>query len=641
MLQKLGDSLKGKTWLTYVVFGPLIVIFAAWGAYGIVNLRFGGSSQAAKVNGDTIPLEEVRRAWLDEQARVQQRKAGGELSAPEKAQLQDQVLEEFVMRTLIRQHTRKLGYRVSEDQVVKSLHELPMFQIDGKYSPEAAKAMLAQRGISPSEFELQLRDSLQGAQIENGIRASDFLTPHEVARLRALEDEQRQVRYAVLPVDQFAGSAPVDDAAIQAYYQAHQAQFMNPEYVHVQYAELKLDQLASQASVSDDEVKAYYAKNKDHYVEPERRQARHILIQTSKTVNDAAALKKAEDVLAKAKAGGDFAALAKQYSEDSGSAAQGGDLGFSDRAALEGFSKPLADAVFSMAPNEIRGPIKTSFGYHIVQLTGVESGKTRTLEEARPEIETQLRHDHAVDRFGDAQEQIQQKMEQSSVGLEALAKDFGMQLGDEPQFVRGTGGPPLGNSPELQQAIFSDAVLGEHRVGGPVLIGEDRLVLVRALDHHPASAKPLAEVRDTIIAAVRKERGTHAALEAARSAAEKLKSGAPLDEVLHGLNVTADAARFIGRTDPSVPAQIRAAAFAAAKPAKDHAVYQALALDNGNAALVAVSDVKMDATAPNPQLVDERRHQATAEHALADTGAYIDEMRRTAKVEKNPQALEQ
>ena len=112
MLQKLGDSLKGKTWLTYAVFGPLIIIFAAWGAYGIVSLRFGGSSQAAKVNGDTIPLEEVRRAWLDEQARLQQRKAGGELSAAEKAQLQDQVLEGFVMRTLIRQHTRNLGYRV-------------------------------------------------------------------------------------------------------------------------------------------------------------------------------------------------------------------------------------------------------------------------------------------------------------------------------------------------------------------------------------------------------------------------------------------------------------------------------------------------------------------------------------------------
>jgi len=636
MLQRLGDALKGNAWLKYVILVPLAVIFAAWGAYGIVNLRFGGSDAAAKVNGESIPLEEVRKNWLNRQAQAQSQ-FGAELPPALKARLQDEVLETFIERSLIRERTRKLGYRVSEAQMLQELHSIPAFQVDGRFSADAATARLQQVGISKEAFQEDLREGMQAAQVETGIRVSDFLTPRELERMRSLEDEQRQVRYALLPVDQFSGNAPIDDAAISAYYEKNKSQFMTPEFVRVKYAELKLDQLTAQTTITDADLKAFYDKNKDRYVAPEQRHARHILIQTSKTLDDAAARKRAEEVLAKVKAGGDFAALAKQYSNDAGSAAEGGDLGWSTR---EGMVAPeVANVVFGMNVNDVGGPVKTQFGYHILRLDGIQAGKVKTLEEARAEIEPQLKHDRAIDRFGDAQEQIQQKMEQSTPSLDSLAKSFDMQTGEVPQFVRGAGGGALGNSPELQQAVFSDAALTEHRVGGPVLLGEDRLVVVQALEHHTPTAKPLAEVKDAIVSALRRERGTHAADAAAQAAVAKLRSGTSFEDVLRELKVSADPARFVGRTDPSIPAQIRTAAFLSAKPAKDHPVYRALTLNSGSA-ILAVLDVKSQPEAQKPDELATLRIQAADQHGAADAQTYIDEMRRTAKVVKNPQAFE-
>src|SRR5205809_632290 len=218
---------------------------------------------------------------------------------------------------------RWLGYRVSEDALREAVHSEQAFQVGGQYSPEAAKAALAQAGISLQAYEEDLRTSVQRAQLEGGIRASDFLTPLELTRLTDLEDQEREVRYLVLPVDRFKPAAGVDEAAVQAYYQAHQGQYMTPESARLQYAELRLEALAAQQSVSDADLHAAYEKNKSRLDVPEKRHGRHILI-TGK--DDAAALAQAQQVLAQAKAGKDFGDLAKQYSQDPGSAKDGGGL---------------------------------------------------------------------------------------------------------------------------------------------------------------------------------------------------------------------------------------------------------------------------------------------------------------------------
>ena len=636
MLQRIGDAITSRKWLTYVLFGALAFIFAAWGAYGIATLQFGSSTNAAKVNGETIPYEQVRQAWLQQQSQWQQQ-FGGDMPQAVKSRLEDELLEQFVRTTLLAQHTRELGYRVSEEQLAEAVRTLPAFQLDGRYSPDVAKMRLQQAGITEEAFEEDLRQELRNAQVQNGIRESDFLTPAELDRIRALQNEQRKVEYAMLPAAKFTSTAPIDDKSVQAYYSAHRAEFMTPEFVHLKYDELRISQIASGIQLTDADLHDYYDKHKDRYIAPERRRVRHILIAVNKTRTAPQALKRAEEVLAKAKAGADFAALAKQYSDDPGSASEGGELGWSQRST---FVTPFADAVFSMKPDEIRGPVQTQFGYHIIQLEGIEPAKVKTFDEARGEIEAQLRRDRASDRFGDVQEQVQQQLDEGSPTLEGLAKQFGMQTGEVAQFVRGTGGGALGNSRELQDTVFSDSVLAERHIGGPVLLGDDRMVLVRAIDHHPAAPKPLAEVREKILAALRTERANAAALAAAQAAVRQVDSGSSFDSVVHELGVTADPAHFVGRSDPSVPAAIRDALFTAPKPANGQAVYRAVALPAGGAAVIAVTEVRADATA-DPGLLAQTRREQSAQYGDESAIDYLDQLRLTAKVQKNPEVFEQ
>jgi peptidyl-prolyl cis-trans isomerase D len=526
---------------------------------------------------------------------------------------------------------------VTDAQLQEAIRSEGAFQIDGKYSPQAAKARLAQAGVSLATFTTKTRDALERMQLQIPIEASEFLTAGEQERLRALTDQQREVRYALLTPAKFQGTAGVDETEVAAYYASHQAQYMTVESVKLEYGELRVDQLAAQITVSDSELHDAYAKAKDKYVVPEKRRASHILIQIASDKDaDATARKKAEDVLAQARAGKDFAALAKQYSQDVGSAAKGGDLGWAERS---NFVAPFADALFSTPAGEIRGPVKTQYGYHVIQVEEIQPGKAETFEQARGEIEAQLRRDRASDRFGDRQEQLQKRLEQPGADFDAIAKEFQLLTGQVAQFLRGVGGAPLGTSNELQDAVFNPAVLDEGRIGGPVLLGEDRIVIVKDLEHHKASARPMSEVHEIIIAAILKQRGRAAAVKAGDAARDKLSAGASFDDVLRELGVSAEPAHFVGRTDPSLPAPIRDAVFRAPKP-DGKPVYRTLTLPEGGAALFALTNVRTRGDVSDPKADADAAQKALLRQADGNVEAYTTEVRRTAVVKKNPKAFE-
>jgi len=311
-------------------------------------------------------------------------------------------------------------------------------------------------------------------------------------------------------------------------------------------------------------------------------------------------------------------------------------LGWAERS---NFVAPFAEVLFSTPAGEVRGPVKTQYGYHIIRVEEIQPGKAETFEQARGEVEAQVRRDKASDRFGDRQEQLQRRLEQAGSDFDALAKEFQLQTGQVAQFLRGVGGAPLGTSNELQDAVFGSAVLDEGRIGGPVLLGEDRIVIVKALEHHKAAPRPMAEVHEVIMAAILKERGNLAAVKAADEARDKLNAGASFDEVVRAFAVTAEPAHFVGRTDPSLPVQIRDAVFRAPKPAAKP-VYRALPLSEGGAALVAVTRMRT-----RGEVTDSKADAAAAQKVLVRQSAgaveaYMEEVRRTADVKKNPKAFE-
>ena len=222
--------------------------------------------------------------------------------------------------------------------------------------------------------------------------------------------------------------------------------------------------------------------------------------------------------------------------------------------------------------------------------------------------------------------------------MKALAQEFNLQVGEMPTFVKGAGGPPLGLAPPLQELIFADPPLPNGRLGGPVLLGDDRLAIVKVLEHRKASPKPLAEVRESIVAALTQSRATALALAAAKAARQRLEGGASFDSVAQELKVSAEPAHFVGRHDPSIPAPVREAVFAVPRPA-GKPVFRELSLSDGGAALVEVTRVRTAAAHDEETQVTRARQEADR-LGTDDAGAYLEEMRRTADVRKNPKAFE-
>ncbi|MGA8707023.1 MAG: peptidylprolyl isomerase [Steroidobacteraceae bacterium] len=634
MLQSIGDKLKSQRWLAAPLLGLLALIFAAWGAYGVVNISFAPQDYGLKINGERVSTDTLNRAWQERQAQYAQALNGAALPPAQVKFMQGQLVNEYVRETVLRQQAEKDGYRASRQQVIEAYQSEKAFQVDGKFSPQAAETMLAQIGLTPAAYEAERRQVLQISQLTEGIQLSDFMTNGELDHIYALENEQREVRFALLSADKFA-SSKIDEAQIKAWYDAHPNDYMSPESVKLQYAVLSLDSIASQAAIKDEDLQAWYEKNKSRYSENEKRHAHHILISIGDAKDpksDAAALAKAQQVLAEARSGKDFGELARKYSADPGSAQQGGDLGWAERNA---YVAPFSDALFAMQPGQISDPVKTQFGYHIIKLDEIRPAHVLSLADGRAKIEADYRRAQAAELFGDREEQLQQKLEQGqSTDLTALAAEFGMQLGEIANFTR-AGAPPLGSKPEVTQAVFSEDTLAGDKIGGPVALSDDRVALFKVLEHHAPAPQPLASVHDEVAAAVRKDASTAAAKAAADRAVKQLDDGADYDVVIKGLGVTSAPAAFIGRSDPQLPVQVREAAFNAPRPG-DKPEYRSLALENGGAAVLRLSAVRAGSAGANQQNDEQLAMQFKNRDRDGDLSAYMLELEQRANIKRNP-----
>jgi peptidyl-prolyl cis-trans isomerase D len=635
MLQNIGDKLKSQRWLGIVVLGLLALVFALWGAYGVVNLSFGAPNYGLKVNGQEIPITTMQRAWQQQLSRYQAQ-LKSELPAPLREQLQKQMISDYVRDSLVQQRALERGYRVSDQQIIDYLHKEPAFLVRGQFDRIAYQAALAQAGLTSAGYEQELSDTLPTRQFSEGIALGDFVTDAELKRVFALEHEQREIRYAQLPAAKYAAAVNPTDAQIQAWYQAHADSYQTAESVRLQYAELKLDALAAGLSIDQSALQQWYTKNQSRFVQPERRHAHDILISQGATTDataDAAAQKKAQDVYTQLKAGADFASLAKKYSDDPGSAARGGDVGSFARATVS--DKAFGDALFALHAGELSAPVKSQFGYHIIRLDDITPERAKTLADSRAELEGLYRREQASELFGDRQEQLQQKLENSNGSdLLALAQEFGMQTGEVASFTRADGGA-LGSNAELDRVVFSADILAGGRIGGPVALSDDHLVLIKVLEHHAPQAKPLASVRADVIAAIRKDEGAKQARAAADAALAQLKGGANFDAVMKSAGLSAAPAAFVGRSDTQLPGPVRVAAFAAPPPAgAPH--YQVVPLDDGGVALLAVLTVKPGAPSADPNADRSLVADYERRHREADEESYVEEMKRKATVATNP-----
>lgn len=636
MLQNIGDTLKNSKWLTYLLLGPLVLVFAAWGAYGLVSDSGTTTTYAAKVNGEEISAEQVNRTWQNQLPQYL-RAFGGQLTEAQRKELQDRLMDTEISAVAATQHARGLGYRVTDAQVLEAYQAEPAFQLEGKFNVDVARSRLQAAGMTEVEYEADLRRSLLANQLAGTIANTDFLTPAEGKRLLAMQDEERELRFALLQPEAFEGTAPVDAAAIDAYYKANATKFTLPESVKLAYAELSLADVAATIQVADDKLRERYEKDKATYLEPERRRGRHILITVDGTTSDAQASAQAKQLYERIKGGEDFAALAKEFSRDSLSAKEGGDLGWSTREAMD---KTLGDRLFVLKEGELSEPVKTQYGYHVLRLDGVRAAAGRSFEDVRAELATTMRNELAIVQFGSEQDQLQERLERGGTGLDALVKEFGLRRGEVERFERGAGGLPLGSDPELNREVFSEPMLNQKRVGGPVQLSEDRLTIFQVLEHHAPQLQPLETVRETIVTSLKRERGAVAARAAADAALARLNSGETLDVVAASLKVKAEPAKFVARGAPDLPVEVRDAAFAMPRPEPGKPLRRAVSLDDGAVALLEVSAIRVPTLSDNLQIQQLRARRELERYSRRDMDAYLEEVMKAAKVKRNPQVFQ-
>jgi peptidyl-prolyl cis-trans isomerase D len=295
--------------------------------------------------------------------------------------------------------------------------------------------------------------------------------------------------------------------------------------------------------------------------------------------------------------------------------------------------------LFALKVGEVSAPVKSQFGYHILKLEEIQAGEAKPFAAVRAELDSQYRAEHAADLFGERQEQMAARLEKGTTDLDAIAKDLGLTRGSVTEFLRGGGAEPLGSSVDLQQTVFSDATLNQGKIGGPVPLGDDRLVLVKVTAHHKAEVKALALVHEEIVDLLKHERGVAAAKAASEAALAKITAGEKLDAVAKSYNVTAEPARFVGRADPSIPAALRTSIFEAPRPAAGPVV-RTVALDDGSTAIYAVTRTRVTDAGANPAMTVQMNEQLQQRSAQGEVAAYVNEAKRKAKVVINPAVFE-
>jgi peptidyl-prolyl cis-trans isomerase D len=635
MLQSIHDKLKG--WLAGVVLGAIGLVFVFWG----INWTLTAPNYAAKVNGSEVPVSEVRQTYQQQLAQME-RQSNGSLSEAQRNDIKKRVLDDYVNSEALVTRADALGYRVSDADLLQAECQIPAFQVDGKCDTVHAVAILRSQGRSPAEIDSMFARDVKLRQLDSALNQSSFATATEMKQIRALTKQQRELTWLTLSAEKYASQATPDDAALKAYYDAHKSEYMTPETVDLRYAEISLAQLASKVSVTDAQLQAYYeeqkAKTPERFVQPEQRRVSHILLSVTDPKDDAAVKAKAEGILKRAQAGEDFAVLAKQFSQDPGSSAQGGDLGWSERKV---WVVPFADAAYSMKVGEIRGPVKTQFGYHILKLVGIQPATVKTFEQSKADLEAEYRRTEAEKLFNNAQDQLADAALQNTTDIDVVARKANLTVLEIPAFSRVDGGGALGKVPAVIDAAFSQDVL-DGRLSPIVEVEKGRGVVLRATDHKLPQQKPLDAVRTELVAAWKKQRGMELAAAAAEDAVKRLTGGETWDDVAKSEAAQTSAApqpaKFVSRADQAVPLEIRTTAFSEPKPS-GKPIYSDARLANGDAAVIALSAVREEPGDPKVQDATLRQ-QFAAQIASTEAQAYAAGARADAKVILNPQAIE-
>ena len=622
--------------IAQIILALLVIPFA------FVGVDYYFRRDAATPAVATVAGEEITRAEFDELVRQQQDRLrqqmgrGFDPAIFDNPEVRYSLVEQLVAQRLLQGQARGHSFRVADTEVARTIAEIEAFRVDGKFSKERYVALLAQQNMTPAMFERRLRDELMLAPLQEPLAAANIVAAPAAERFLALLAQQREVAVATVDAEAFAKDVKVADADVKAFYDQNAAAFQTPEQAKIEYLLLTLPALEGKVTVDAAEVRKAYDERLASYGKAEERRASHILVAAKPDMKDAerdAAKAKAEKLAAQARAApAKFAELAKANSEDPGSAQQGGDLGSFARGSMV---KPFEEAVFAAKEGDIVGPVATDFGWHVIQVTGIEKARQRAFDEVKGEIEADLKRQKAQARFAQAADQLQNLVYEQADSLAPAAKALDLNFTTTPLVTRSQVQQLAMGNAKLVAALFAPESVQAKRNTEAIEVGTNALMAARIVEYKPAAPRPFDEVREEI----RRQLVARAAGEQAGKLGQemlaKLEAGASEKEA--GASFGKPVTLQRNQVQPGFTPEAVTRVFQA--DATKLPRYVGATSDKGGFAIYKVVEVKA------PETGDPRRAEA-ATLQLGDqigrelTSAYVASLKAAADVKINQKALE-
>ncbi|MFB3080993.1 MAG: SurA N-terminal domain-containing protein [Nitrosomonadaceae bacterium] len=499
--------------------------FLFWGIDSYRNTS--GEDYVALVAGEKIHRQEFDQALRAQQETMRETMGDSfNVTMLDDPEVRISVLEGLIQQRLLNREAARIGLAVLDFQLVEVIQDIPMFQQDGKFSNQLYKELLRNQGMDEVMFESRVRQDMMRQQVIDAYTKNGFISDTVAKNIIRLSEEKREISRVQIQPEQFLSQIKPNNDAIKSYYDSHQTKFRQPEQVRVEYLVLSVDGLAKEVQVSIDETIRYFDEHKAEFGQVEERQASHILLSAPTTASDtdkAAARAKAEELLSQIKQSPQsFADLARQYSQDAGSADKGGDLGFFGRGTMD---KAFEDEIFQMEAEEIRGPVQTDFGFHIIKLSAIKAGEIVNFDEVRNQVEEKLRKQKAGKEFGEMAEEFRNMVYEQSDSLQPAAEAFRLPIQQSGWISRKEGKPSYFTNGKLLQAIFSEDSIKNKRNTESIEVTPDTLISARVLDHRPAAMRSINVVREEITKLVARQQATDRAVKEGMEKLERLQKG--------------------------------------------------------------------------------------------------------------------
>lgn len=582
MLQRIRDNVQG--WLAKVIIAIIIVPFAAFG----INAFFGGGGDpdVAKVNGEGIKTSELNEAIYTEKRQILDR-ARGTVSADQldDSKLRKEAMKSLVGRTLMEQAADDLGVVIPAGMANQYIRQMPQFQEDGKFSQTRLDTLLRSQGINPVSFKQNIHNALLFNQLMSFYTNATIVTPGQLERAAAVLAQKRNLGWVSLPIDAARKQVNVSDAELNSYYDAHKSDYKTPEKISVKYIEISLKDFYP--DIPDKELRQAYEDEVRSQQAKVQRRASHILIAPSSKMTEAQAKAKAEQIRKKIEQGADFAKLAREYSDDKGSAGQGGDLGYTDGSV---FPKSFEQALAGLKVGEVSQPVKTDAGWHLIKLTDQRKEPVESYADAKARLRLQLQKLKAKNTYATKEERLAD-LSFNAPDLASVAKQMNLQVQTSPLFTRDGTDSGVFSNKQVLKAAFGKAVMQEGANSEIVDLPNDRAIVVRLAQHKPPEQLSFDEVRDKIQATLVDQKARQALKARASELVAEIGQGKDLKSLAQSAKLDYHSADGVARGHADkLPPAVVSKAFELS-PVRDGASAGSTRLDNGDVAVIAVTDI--------------------------------------------------